>query len=140
MNNCLRSRANSCIRARCKRTAKGYDNNTLSKNWVCLAIYLTGAIPVLLQQSLMHSGSARSSQTIIYPARYNGLKVKLPDLSNRLQPAALAADRIIHLDFVKEKHRQHHDHAGNRTDDNGAQRGNRCAWACNRHQTGQGAI
>jgi hypothetical protein len=40
----------------------GYGNNTLFENWTCPAICITGATPVLLQQSLMHSDPAMAGR------------------------------------------------------------------------------
>ena len=43
------------------------------------------AVPALLQQSLMHSDSARSSQTIIHPAHCKDLNEKLPECSSDIE-------------------------------------------------------
>ena len=48
-----------------------------SEYWVCFTIDNTVPTPVLLQRSLMHSGSARFSQTIIHSALCKDLMKKL---------------------------------------------------------------
>jgi hypothetical protein len=64
-----------------QKNSKGYDNNKLFENQVCFAITSTAPVPVLLQRSLMHSDSARSSRTIIHSALCKDLNEKLPATS-----------------------------------------------------------
>jgi hypothetical protein len=56
-----------------QKNSKGYDDNKLFENQVCFAITGTTPVPVLLQRSLMHSGSARFLQTIIHSALWKGI-------------------------------------------------------------------
>ena len=65
-----------------QKNSKAHDNIRLSKSRVCFAIRTTVPVPVLLQRSLMHSNSARFSQTIIHSAPFKDLNEKLPDPSS----------------------------------------------------------
>ena len=81
MNNRLRNPRKLVHKGSYQKNSKAHDNDRLSKSRVCFAIRTTVPVPVLLQRSLMHSNSARFSQTIIHSALFKGLKEKRPDPS-----------------------------------------------------------
>jgi hypothetical protein len=70
MNNRLRNPRKLVHKGSYQKNSKAYDNNRLSKGRVCFAIRTTVPVAVLLQRSLIHSNSARFSQTIIHSALF----------------------------------------------------------------------
>jgi hypothetical protein len=81
MNNRPRNPRKLVHKGSYQKNSKGYDNNKLLENQVYFAITGTAPVPVLLQRPLMHSNSARFSQTIIHSALCKALDKKLPDAS-----------------------------------------------------------
>ena len=97
MNNCLRSRANSCLRDSNKRTAKEYDNSALSENWVYSAINRNrgdpcsfATIPNALRQCAVFAGNHS-------PSSLKGFECKTPRPFRELSKCRLSIIYVSHF-------------------------------------------